>query len=60
MSISDLYRILDHTIYVKICYNDQEISNFIDDIPLRYMDKAIQSMNVYIDDTYGLTAVIRL
>ena len=60
MSISDLYRVLDRPIYVKICECDQEKSYFIDDIPLRYMDKPIQSMNVYIDDTYGLTAVIRL
>ena len=60
MSISDLYRVLDRTIYVRIYDDDQELANFIDDIPLRYMDKPIQSMNVYIDDTYGLTAVISL
>lgn len=60
MSISDLYRVLDRTIYVRIYDDDQELDNFIDDVPLRYMDKPIQSMNVYIDDTYGLTAIISL
>ena len=61
MSITDLYRVLSSSIYVVIYDDDEQMyADYIDNIPLRYMEKAIQSMNVCIDDTYGLMAVIGL